>query len=246
MSHTQAVFERSYQTGQVRENLHRKRFEGLFPNPDIWDRSIELVLQDMTLKRDQDAPAEVSSKDLATIEDRKDVCHLREAFETKKKIDPRRDGVWRPLYMKYRAFVRRLSELAVVARRREYFEKVDRQRALGLPTQSARQEFVLSRCRKDTGPIRSLRLFFMEYKDKTYDTLEQQQQWIELVVNFLRHVPDVVDDDEIPMVAYEASTCLLCLQPLATNESLTKHVVAKHENQGTFSCNGFGLVRTTL
>jgi hypothetical protein len=172
MSHTQAVFERSYQTGLVRENLHRKRIEGLFPQPDMWDRNIESQLQDMTLKRDQNAPAEVSAEDLAMIAHRTDVRELREAFESAKKVDSRRDGDWRRFEMKHRARVRRLSELDVVTRRREYFERVDLQRALGHPTQSARQKFVVARCRRDTEPIGSIRLFFMKYKDKAFDAPE--------------------------------------------------------------------------
>ena len=209
MSYAQAVFERNYQTGRVRENLHRSRFECVFPSSDMWDRSIESVLQGMTLKRDQNAPAEAFAEDLAAIEKRTDVCHLREAFEAAKKVDPRREGAWRKLYIQYRARVRRVSELAVVTPRRGYFETVDLQRALGNPTASARQEFVMSRCRPDTGPIRALRLFFMKYKDKSYDAPDQRQQWIHLLVNFLRPAPYVGDDDD---TAYEGTTCLLFLR----------------------------------
>jgi hypothetical protein len=88
MSHTQAVFEHSYQTEHIRQNRHRHRFDVLFPDTNVWDRDIESLLRDLSLKRDPNAPAEVSSEDLEAIQQRADVTHLRKVFEAAQSINP--------------------------------------------------------------------------------------------------------------------------------------------------------------
>jgi hypothetical protein len=57
----------------------------------VWDRDIESLLRDLSLKRDPNAPAEVSSEDLEAIQQRADVTHLREVFEAAQSINPNRD-----------------------------------------------------------------------------------------------------------------------------------------------------------
>jgi hypothetical protein len=114
MSHTQAVFEHSYQTEHIRQNLHRHGFNVLFPDTNVWDHDIESLLQDMSLKRDPNAPAEVSSEDLEAIQQRADVTHLCEVFEAARSMNPNRDRPWRPMYMQYNALIKRLSALTVV------------------------------------------------------------------------------------------------------------------------------------
>jgi hypothetical protein len=73
------------------------------------------------------------------------------------------------MYMRYNALIKRLSELAVVHRRQEYFVRVDCQGALRQSTRGARKSFVVGECPRGTGLLTTLRHFFIKYKNKAYE-----------------------------------------------------------------------------
>ena len=144
MSNTSSVFQKSYQAEHVRVNLLRTRFQNLYPDEGMWDDGLERAMRTMTLRRDPDAPVLPSPEDLQSFELRRDVSDLRERLRKAKAANPNRE-TWNAIYMQIRNLIQYLSGLAVKARRSEYFERVNRLRALGQSTLEEVAAAVVSR-----------------------------------------------------------------------------------------------------
>jgi hypothetical protein len=133
MSHTTQVFESSYQTRNIRADLMSIAFDGMTRKND----PIFAMLSNTTLGRDAGAPIDVSDKDLLEFEQRKDVSDIRASIEAAKLAGKRDRKSLNPLMMKVRNLIQTLSSLKVQEKREQYFERVNRLRALGKPTTTA-------------------------------------------------------------------------------------------------------------
>jgi hypothetical protein len=162
--------------------------------------------------------------------------------------------------MRVRNLVQHLSDLAVRARRKEYFDRVDRLRALGQSTlEEAAPTSVIGKPRvrlSHGGEAHAEVARFLRHS--SYSTGEGtevksyfQQRWLDLLSGYLTNNPataktEDVDDGEIaaadvtgfsPPLQDQARrlTCLLCKHPCARRDNLTSHFEKMHVNKGTFS-----------
>ena len=112
-------------------NPLRLRFIPLYPDEEAWhSEPLERAMRTMSLKCDPNAPVEPSADYLESFDRRRDVSGLRRDIEEAKAAKDRK--TWRPLYLKLKRLIENLSRQAVVKMRTEYFERVDRLRALGV------------------------------------------------------------------------------------------------------------------
>ena len=87
----------------------------------------------MSLKRGPDAPVGPFPENFQNFELRKNVSDLRERLMEAKAANKDR-RTWNPLFIKLQNLTQNLSDQVVKLRRKEYFERVDRLRALGHST----------------------------------------------------------------------------------------------------------------
>lgn len=128
LSNTTQVFQGSYQTKRVREDLMGLAFGSMAGrNNALFQR-----LRNMSLQRDANAPIGPSEEDLREFEQRKDVCDLRGSLEAAKRAGDRKAATALDGQLRY--IIKILSSLKVQEKRAEYFSRVDGLRALGLPT----------------------------------------------------------------------------------------------------------------
>ena len=105
----------------------------LHPDEEAWrSEPLERAMRTMSLKSDPNAPVEPSTEYLQSFERRRDVSDLRRDMEQAKAAKDRK--MCRLLYWKIKRLIENLSRQAVVKMRTEYFERVDRLRALGQST----------------------------------------------------------------------------------------------------------------
>jgi hypothetical protein len=97
------------------------------------------ALSNSTLGRDPGAPVDVTKKDLAEFEKRRDVSSIRASIKVVKSRGIQGRKSLRPLNMKIRNLINTLSSLKLQENREEYFKRVDKLRSLGKPTGTVRQ-----------------------------------------------------------------------------------------------------------
>jgi len=216
----------------------------------------------MSLKRDPNAPVEPSADYLESFDRRRDVSGLRRDIEEAKAAKDRK--TWRPLYLKLKRLIENLSRQAVVKMRTEYFERVDRLRALGQSTseEAASAGAATSRAKhvrlcyggEALGLVaRYIRLYNDIAEDKTErpKTPYSKNQYLELLVGYLTNQPAVAEmqkeRDEEEMMVWEVPdavrpsqedevkhTCLLCRESFASVDALTEHCKNLHVKKGAF------------
>jgi hypothetical protein len=259
MSNTTAVFQKSYQTEHVRVNLLRTRFKQLYPDDTLWDDGLERAMRTMSLRRDPNAPVAPSPEDLRSIELRKDVSDLRERLRKAKAVNRNR-GTWNALFMQVRNLVQHLSDLSVKVRRTEYFERVDRLRALGQSTLGEAgsapviRKIDIKLCRGGEAldeVARFLQHYGYSANEVTAANSHCQERWLDLLFGYLTNKPAVaktegIDGGEDDVVAADVSSfskpvqdptghiCFLCRRPSASRDALTTHCKRMHVAKGTF------------
>lgn len=126
MSHSSDVYQNSYQTQRVRQDLQRIAFgvEMTGANGGLFH-----LLQRSSLQRDEGAPIYPTQSDLEAMEERKDIKALRAQYDLCRKAETRvgRDRISARIYN----IRMELSRKNVQQRRKEYFELADRAHAEG-------------------------------------------------------------------------------------------------------------------
>jgi hypothetical protein len=255
MSNTSSVFQKSYQAEHIRVNLLRLKFEHLYPD-EAWDDGLEQAMRTMSLKRDPDAPILPSEEDLQSFELRKDIFTLRdELAKSQAACLPRQ--TWNSIYMRLRNLLRNLSDQVVKLRREEYFERVDRSRALGHSTSGEAATATVPRAKHARlcyggEALDEVARFVQRYRCSS-DEREKvepycQKRYLEVLVGYLTNQPAVAkpEDGEGEVIALDLTSttspsqdenkhmCLLCKQSFFSRGSLTNHCKELHVKKGTF------------
>jgi hypothetical protein len=130
LSHTTSVFESSYQTRNIRSDLISIAFDGMTRKND----PIFTALSNSTLGRDSSAPVDITKEDLAEFEKRRVMSSIRKSIKVANSRGIRDSKSLRPLNMKVRNLISTISSLKLQEKRKEYFKRVDKLRALGKST----------------------------------------------------------------------------------------------------------------
>lgn len=255
MSNTTAVFQKSYQAEHVRVNLLKTRFKSVYPDAGLWDDGLERAMRTMTLRRDPNAPSAPSPEDLQSIELRRDVSDLRERLRMAQAASSDR-MTWNALLMRVRYLVEHLSDLVVKVRRKEYFERVDRQRALGQSTlETAAPASVIGKAHVQGklchgGEALNEVAGFLRRYSYSADRIPaaEQERWLALLLGYLTNNPAVAktegtDEREVgdcagsdgPVQGQTGRICFLCRGRFASGYALTTHCTKMHVNKGTFN-----------
>jgi hypothetical protein len=131
ISHTSGVFESSYQTRYIREDLTKLAFKYIARGND----AIFRLLRNTSLSRDPGAPTDPTEKDLLKFEQRRDVSSLRAEIKVEKSAGRGDRKSLNPRVIKLCNLVDTLLSLRVKKKRKQYFKKVDRLRSSSLPTE---------------------------------------------------------------------------------------------------------------
>ncbi|KAI9658227.1 MAG: hypothetical protein M1821_002359 [Bathelium mastoideum] len=204
MSNTSNVFQKSYQAEHIRVNLLRVRFQDMYPDKAMWDPQLEVAMRTMSLKRDPNAPVAPSEEDLQQLHQRKDVSELRGRIESMKAANKDR-RTWNSVFMKHKNLLQYLSRLVVKKKRQEYFDRVDRLRALGRSTTEGTASAPVSQVtsarlchggealNEVVRYIRSDSRSNGETKEANYG---DQEQWLRLLYAYLTNLPVVAKREE--------------------------------------------------
>jgi hypothetical protein len=261
MQNTSAVFEKSYQAEHIRVNPLRLRFMPSYPDEEAWhSEPLEQAMRTMILKRDPNAPVAASTEYLQSFERRRDVFALRRRLDEAKATKDR--TTWRPLYFQLKRLLDNLSRQAVVKMRTEYFDRVDRLRALGRSTsEEAASAAAASRakhvrlCRGGNALNRVARYIRLhsdmaEQRPERPNTPHSKSWYLELLVGYLTNQPVMperqTEHDEGEVPGWEVTgaarpsqeggkhTCLLCRESFSSVDALTGHCKSLHVQKGAF------------
>jgi hypothetical protein len=249
LSNTTQVFQASYQTHRVREDLLRLAFGPMAGRND----SLFQNLRNISLGRDADAPIDPSKEDLQEFEKRKDVRDLRASIEAAQRCGHKKEV--NKIRHKLDNLIETLSCLRVEEKRAAYFNCVDRLRAQGLLTTDYAKECAskgTTSGRHGKGAEATVAQFMQicTSDDDECSLAEQRPKvYMELLVDYLASQPqpatqpgsesstlDPDTDDgaedkcKVEMLEQERnrkkekrSRCLLCLHDFRSRSDLTKH-----------------------
>ncbi|KAF2731199.1 hypothetical protein EJ04DRAFT_16250 [Polyplosphaeria fusca] len=257
LSNTTGVFQGSYQPKRVREDLMRLAFGPMAGRNDcLFQR-----LRSMSLRRDADAPIDLSVEDVQEFEKRNDVSNLRASLKTTQLAGDKKEAMSIKSRVEY--LIETLSSLKVKELRDAYFDRVDSLRARGLPTLCSSEESGLGKAlskKRGNGSAAAIAEFLQRC---TYDvdegsSVEQRSKvYMNLLVDYLAHRPQPGLESEVPKVEpdptgwqnsadvgdekddamtdeREQSRCLLCNGSFRGRSELTKHYHRLHVKNGTF------------
>jgi hypothetical protein len=140
MSHTGHVFETQYQTSRIRGDLMQAAF-GQRTGSD--DGPLFMLMRNMSLSRDQNAPIDLTESELAEFDRRQDATTLREAMAEARSRDD--ETFYGTLNSRLKYLRRSWKSLKLADKRRRYFEEADRSRAQGVqPPRDSRDRSNLS------------------------------------------------------------------------------------------------------
>ena len=131
LSHTTQVFQTSYQTHLVREDLAEKAFK----EKAGCDDGLVDSCRNMTLNSDEEAPIDSTADELAGFEGRRDMIRFRTKAKAAQQLNEPKKV--RSLNAKANHRVHVLSKLKVRDTREKYFADVDNKGALRLSTKDA-------------------------------------------------------------------------------------------------------------
>ena len=131
LSHTTQVFQTSYQTHLVRENLAEMAFE----EKARCDNGLVGQLRNRTLNKDKDTPIDPTADNLAASEKRRDMTKLHK--EVKAAQQTNKTKKVRSLNAKADHCIEVFSKFKVKDTRKKYFAGFKNKRALGLSTKDA-------------------------------------------------------------------------------------------------------------
>ena len=217
-------------------------------------------LRSMSLSRDAGAPVNITEKDLKDFENRNDMRGLRSELDNVQHTGSKPDV--RSIKSKIKDHVQTLSELRLGEIRAEYFRRVDRLRAEGLPTSASPQQadanWALQNVQASGGSF-PVAQFISSCTPELVEgcSVEQRaKKFMELLVDFLAHRPksdlllgpanpDVEAGDDTTELLDEYaglkrmhaknSRCLLCNQSFCSRSDLTRHCQKVHIKSGTFN-----------
>lgn len=213
ISQTTAVFEKSYQTEHIRDNLTALTFKKVKKDCRFFER-----LRDVSLTADPNAPIYPTDEQLKMIEGREDLM----ALQTNKR--------------KYRAHRQKLWDLAIQLNREKYFAEADSLRALGKSTAHLRlsvnppQPLSWLHQRLDLAP------FVEAGRSQPGSTADDSRIATNWVVNYLRKnwaALELPPPPDSPVVRH-TSTCLCCGDTFGERKSLTRHCKTAHVKHGLF------------
>jgi hypothetical protein len=264
MQNTSAVFEKSYQAEHIRANPLRLRFMPLYSDEEEWhSEDLERVMRTMVSRCDPNAPVEPSTEYLQSFGFRRDVSDLRKRIADARAEKNSRREDWRPLYFKYKRLIENLSRQAVEKMRAEYFDRVDRLRALGqstleeaasaATTTSSRAKH--ARLCHGTNALAWVARYIRLHNDMAWDTTKprgtryDKTRFLESLLGYLNNQPAVeavreeleeepmmweVTGAAIPSPNEQKHMCLLCGEFFFSLDSLTNHCKNMHVNKGAF------------
>ncbi|KAF1934510.1 hypothetical protein EJ02DRAFT_363549, partial [Clathrospora elynae] len=122
------VFQGSYQTKQVCEDLMRLAFGPMAGR----NNNLFQSLRSMSLSRDSGAPIAADPKDLEEFEKRRDTFGLCADLEKARQMSNKE--ATQSIKLQIENLVKTLLDLKLQVKRNEYFKRVDGLRAQGLPT----------------------------------------------------------------------------------------------------------------
>ena len=258
LSHTTQVFQTSYQTHLVRENLAEKAFG---PKAGCNDDLVQL-LRNMTLSRDENAPTDPTIDDLTGFEKRRDVTKLRTCLQEAHQANNQKEV--RSLTGKLETLIGNLSDLTVDVQRKKYFDDVDDKRARGVPTKDTSTR--TPRKTNSNPAAAAIAEFLEEVPDTNVQSNERSQQYMSLLINCQAYRPRFISDqvskirkveagpesliESTPVDKYKdgnkvelvlpsknsnkKSKCLLCKKSFRARPELTRHCHNVHLKKGTF------------
>lgn len=259
LSNSTPVFQGSYQTSRLRDNLMKLAFGPMAGRNDNLFQS----LRNMSLTRDSGAPIYPSKEDLQGFEGRNDVKGCRAYLEAAKKAGDVQGK--NSAQSSLDTLISKLCDLKIQKKRTEYFNCVDNLRARGLSTKDCIAEFTLENPfprKPDSGTATAIALHFEACTrdvDEWSSTEERSKCYIVLLVNYLARrsqpspplqakiidlgsdSPDKQSDDEVgehSRKCWKRSRCLLCgngkSKHFQGRGELTRHCQTIHIRNGTF------------
>ena len=135
MSNTQKTFERNYVPRQVRVDLMQLHFGDAGTGPD--SQTLFSLLRQACLRRDPDAPLELSQQEADALEAREDMQAVRALLGDARAKHGRSSATTRRLSSRLSYLRRRYTAEAVQEKRQAYFANADRLGALGRPIEEA-------------------------------------------------------------------------------------------------------------
>ncbi len=186
LSNTTQVFQGSYRTKRVRDDLLELAF-----GPEATGRNDQLFqnLRNMSISRDAGAPIDPGIEDLQSFEERNGVRGLRTDLEATRQANDKK--AVRSIKSQLDNLIDTLSDLIVQKKRTEYFDRVDSLRAQGLSTIE-----LSSTCgtRKDslrrryTSGAEAIALFLQacgQNIDEDHLMEQRSRRYMELLLNYL-------------------------------------------------------------
>jgi hypothetical protein len=214
-SNTIDVFRNSYQATLAANLLE------LLTEESKQDRPFLAARGDFLFTADEDAPIDLTERELAQFENRKDITAYREAIKSAAGRERKL------LYDRCQKQIRSLSALFLHLKRAQFFEEIDRHRARGSPTdgirsKALRERTVLSATRSGAAIAQFLQAGVVQGGQAGII------RWMEpLLDNLQGKGPGAATAG----VGGRQFQCLLCDAPSATTSALTRHTGAVHWDQ---------------
>ena len=193
LSNTTQVFQRNYQPKRVRDDLMKLAFGSMTGQNDYLFQS----LRNMSLRRDANAPIDPTPDDLREFEQRKDVSDFRARIEAAKLAGD--SSTAKRLKSHLSSLTILLSSLKVQVRRKEYFDNVDRSRALGLkptaemaPSEAASGTSAqrMRRCDVAADQIRRFLRSHIQAPDEYQHAEARSERFMNLLLGYLTRRPE--------------------------------------------------------
>ncbi|KAF6808160.1 hypothetical protein CPLU01_15711 [Colletotrichum plurivorum] len=190
LSHTENVFQGSYQPVHVTENLPRLAFARVLEF-DAHERLYGL-LENASFRRDEGAPIYPKEEDLSQWEQRRDIRGLRAKYQYVRAHSNADDPQAKRIAAQIQFIRDRLSDLQVAEDRRQYFEVAGRLRAAGQPIPHELKRGNVLHRKQYYGPISDAATAIGRFLHQKNHSVASPGAFIEMGLAYLENLPDVV------------------------------------------------------
>ncbi|KAF6806306.1 hypothetical protein CMUS01_14400 [Colletotrichum musicola] len=190
LSHTENVFQGSYQPVHVTENLPRLAFARVLEF-DAHERLYGL-LENASFRRDEGAPIYPKEEDLSQWEQRRDIRGLRAKYQYVRAHSNADDPQAKRIAAQIQFIRDRLSDLQVAEDRRQYFEVAGRLRAAGQPIPHELKRGNVLHRKQYYGPISDAATAIGRFLHQKNHSVASPGAFIEMGLAYLENLLDMV------------------------------------------------------
>lgn len=245
MANSEAVFQQKYLPQHIRKEIMPIIFG---PEAAGTNERLHTMLRRATVHRDQNAPLYPTVDEVESLEKRRDIQELVQEYKAARDEYGSDHPVTQRAVSACAHLRRKLRDLVVEEKRRDYFVEADRRRALGLSTSDISTPTAkLYKPKTRTAAADRVATHIGRFlRDKDLGGRRRPQLHSQLLLAYLENrgteveaIMDSLEDRKTPQGTAQQQqperwTCLLCLASFAFRGGLTKHNEDVHFKKRAF------------